>query len=136
MTRHDLNMTRFSQYWRRGVRSGWAYFVVWANCRAGSERLWLRRNAANLIEVSLWLGLLLLGALLWQWWGVALPVAMLLARTVWIASRVRHRAGSWGLSLLYGLNCQVVRIPVLVGQCRGLWYLVRRRPARLIEYKD
>ncbi len=28
MTRHDLNMTRFSQYWRRAMRAGYAYAEV------------------------------------------------------------------------------------------------------------
>jgi hypothetical protein len=61
---------------------------------------------------------------------------LVMARTVWIAHRVRCRTDGWVSSILYGLNCQFIRIPLFVGQLRGLWYLARRRPARLIEYKD
>lgn len=136
MTRHDLDIMRFSQYWRRAVRSGWAYAVVGATCRAGKERVWMRRNLANILEVSAWVGLVVAAVLLSEWRFLLALAALVMVRVIWIGSHVRRRVGGWGGAILYGIHCQVMRLPILVGQIRGLWYLLRRRPARLIEYKD
>ncbi len=136
MTSHDLNITRFQQYWRRAVRSGWAYAVVGAICRIGPERIWIRRSLATVVEFAAW-AVLIIGALalpdvrlLWVF-GV-----LVLLRTVWIGCKVHARAAGWGTALLYGIHCQFMRIPLLVGQLRGWWFLLRRHPSALIEYKD
>lgn len=136
MTQHDLNMSRFRQYWRRAVRSGWAYMVIAVVCHADPERLWRRENVANVLEVSLWLALLVLSLVFRDWSYLAVWLGLLAVRTAWIARNVRDRTDGWGSSLLYAFNCQFMRIPLLVGQVRGMWFLLRRRPARLIEYKD
>jgi hypothetical protein len=130
-----LALTRFRQHWRRAVRSGWAYAVVAAVCRTDSERLWLRENVSNVLEVSFWLGLVVAAVVSQRWWIITLLLGTVAARTVWIACRVHHRSDGWASSILYGLNCQFMRIPVFVGQLRGAWHLLRRRPAGLIEYK-
>jgi cellulose synthase/poly-beta-1,6-N-acetylglucosamine synthase-like glycosyltransferase len=136
MIQHDLSMTRFRQYWKRAVRSGWAYLVVAVLCYSRSERLWLRENIANVAEVFLWGALLALGALKITWWTPGLLVGLVTVRTLWIARRVRFRAEGWGPCLLYGLNCQFVRIPMLVGQLLGVWYFLKDRSAQIMEYKD
>jgi glycosyltransferase involved in cell wall biosynthesis len=136
MTQHDLDITRFRQYWRRAVRSGWAYAVVGVTCRAGKERVWRGRNLANVLDVSAWVGLVV-AAVFSSDWRILLALAGLVAaRVIWIGRGVRPRVAGWGDALLYGIHCQFARLPILVGQIRGLWYLLRRRPARLIEYKD
>ena len=46
MTGHDLAMTRFSQYWRRAVRSGYAYAEVSTRFRNTDLPLWGTKRAA------------------------------------------------------------------------------------------
>lgn len=135
MTLHDLNMTRFGQYWRRGVRSGWAYVVVAARCHDSKERLWLRENAVNVIELTAWL--VLLGLLIGtrQVWVLGVVLAFFVLRTTRIATNVRNRADSLMSAVLYALHCQFMRLPLAVGQAKGLWYLLHRRPVRLADYK-
>ena len=130
MVQHDLNMTTFRQYWQRAVRSGWAYIVTAAKCRAGPEPLWRRENIANAAEVLVWLVAAGFAVVLWNLWILILLVVVPFLRTVWIASRVRLRTDTWNTALLYGLSCQFMRIPLFVGQIRGLWYLLRRREAK------
>ncbi len=134
MVLHDLNMTRFGQYWRRAVRSGWAYCVVAARCRRGPERLWLRENVVNAVEVGGWVGLLVLAAVLSGAWGVGAWLGLLALRGAWIAARVRRRADGWGSAVLFAGHCLFSRVPILVGQLKGLWFLVSGKPAELMEY--
>ena len=50
MTLHDLAITRFSQYWRRSQRAGYAYAAVSARFRSTSDPFWseeARRNRAR-----------------------------------------------------------------------------------------
>lgn len=136
MIQHDLAMTRFRQYWRRAVRSGWAYLVVAVLCRGHADRLWFRENLATAMEVGLWGMLLIAGIAGLKWWAPLGLLGLVVVRTAWIARRVRFRADGWSSALLYGLNCQFVRIPTVVGQVLGLLYFLRNRTAKIIEYKD
>src|SRR5580698_3421320 len=47
MTKHDFNMTRFQQYWRRAVRSGHAYAEVSKRFRATDDQLWQPARVRN-----------------------------------------------------------------------------------------
>jgi hypothetical protein len=64
MTLHDVAMTRFRQWWRRGVRAGHAYAEGAARHGRESERHWVREVRSNWI----W-GLVLPGLAL----GLAVP---------------------------------------------------------------
>lgn len=134
MTQHDLNMTRFSQYWKRLVRSGWAYCVVAARCRRGPERFWIKENAVNAAELAVWIGLAVAAAASGTWWAWPILAALLAGRVAWIAASVRCRAENWWSAVLYAVHCLFGRIPFFVGQIRGLWFLITQRPAKLIEY--
>lgn len=124
MVKHDLDMTRFRQYWQRLVRSGWAYAVVAARCWRGRERLWLRENAVNAAEVGVWFTLLAASLVSRTPWGALLAVALILSRAAWIAAKVRSRSETNSNALLYGLHCQFSRLPFFVGQLKGAWFIL------------
>ncbi|NIF25231.1 glycosyltransferase [Pantoea sp. Tr-811] len=83
MTLHDAAMTRFSQWWRRSVRGGYAFAEGAYLHGDPPERHWRRESRRA------WL------------WGLALPVAILLACTVF---------DGWGLLLLLVYPLQAVRL--------------------------
>lgn len=134
MTLHDAAMTRFAQWWRRGVRAGHAYAEGSARHGRGDERHWVRETRSN-----------------W-FWGLGLPagslalaiptgggsLALLLGYAA-LGLRV-HRAGRRrGLgpaaARTYATFCVLGKFPQALGQAR---YWVRRvtgRPGGLIEYK-
>ena len=60
MTIHDAAMTRFSQWWRRAIRSGMGYAQAWSVTRHGGE-VGLYRN--ELRRALVWAGALPLGAI-------------------------------------------------------------------------
>ncbi len=138
MTGHDLNITRFGQYWRRALRAGHAYAEISTRFRASSDPMWLRESRKNYISGGFWvasllgcvamLGLSVVPAMLW----IALLIILSL-RSGWKARWKAPRQPI--LLLLYGLHSQLQQIPILIGQ---LQFDLNRRAGRqrgLIEYK-
>jgi len=131
MTRHDAAMTRFGQWWRRTLRSGYAFAQGAALHGAPPERHWVRETRSALA------------------WGAALPLAALLL----IAG-----VGAWGALLLLLYPAQVARLAlrsrrwVAIPWRRALFLVLGKLPealgvlrfgahrligrhGRLIEYK-
>jgi glycosyltransferase involved in cell wall biosynthesis len=121
MVLHDLAMTTFKQYWRRGEATGKAYMRVSARYWRFPEKMWLRETLRNFLEPLLWIAIGALGAALGgAWWALIALSGWWALRTFKIAVAARNRAAGWGSGLLYGLHCQFVRLPVVVGQVKGL----------------
>lgn len=134
LTLHDVNMTRFREYWLRCLRTGHAYaevaqrypnFVAWRHAR------W--RSIYHLFAVILAVALSVATFSLWPIaaWLVLLSVAIL--RNTW---RSRARVGSIGAALLYSSHLYLAKIPIAAGQC-DYWLrrLIGHRPRALVEYR-
>jgi glycosyltransferase involved in cell wall biosynthesis len=134
MTLHDMAMTRFSQWWRRSTRSGYAYAEGAAMYGKPPERHWVR----EIRRIMLWgivIPCIILG-LAWPTRGISFLLCLAYPlQAAWIA----RRQGKAGLlprdAWLYGAACVVGRFPNTVGAVR-YWYgrLTGRRQA-LIDYK-
>lgn len=120
MTRHDLAMTRWAQYWRRAVRAGHAYAAVADRSANSAAPLWgdvaraNRRHAlvllvglAATIAISVGVGSL------WPIVAFALCVGALVLRS---AYRARWRHGDPVTLLLYGIHSHLQQIPIFWGQ--------------------
>lgn len=134
MTRHDVAMTGFGAYWKRGIRSGHAYVeVALRRCR-GSGRAWLRR-AITILAYGLGLPVLALAGAFIHW-SIPLAVGLLYARLAGsMVLSCRGKGRGWGLSIAYALLNTL-------GKAAGAWGIVRfmllrlaGRRSRLIEYK-
>ncbi len=139
MTGHDLNITRFSQYWRRALRAGHAYAEISARFRGSSDPMWRQESKSNFIRGGFW-ATSLLGcvALL----GVS-PVPLLLWLTLLLALsfrsgwRARWKAPKQpALLLLFGIHSQLQQIPILLGQLQFDRNQKAGRRGELIEYKQ
>lgn len=131
MTLHDAAIEHFGQWWRRTLRSGYAFAEGASLHGAPPERHWVRESR------SAWL------------WGMAIPL-LVLAIAVWWSS--------WGLLLLLVYPLQVLRLavraglppreswwragflvlgkfPEMLGQLKFLIHRYAGSQARLIEYK-
>jgi glycosyltransferase involved in cell wall biosynthesis len=139
MTRHDLNMTRFSQYWRRAMRAGYAYAEVSNRFRGSADPMWSQESRRNIRSGSfwiVWLAVMLLLLAFRNVWVLAwfAPLIALPVRSAW---RARSRApGQRKLLLLYGIHSQFQQIPILFGQ---LTYFRDRQSGKQrtqIQYKE
>jgi cellulose synthase/poly-beta-1,6-N-acetylglucosamine synthase-like glycosyltransferase len=139
MTLHDLAMFRFSQYWRRSVRTGYAYAEISNKYAKTDDPIWSAESKSNLTRGVFWLlGPVLALALSVLVHSIApfalfLVVACILfART---AAKVSRKTRSLKLLLAYSLHSHLQQVPILFGQIR---YQRRRRQggsAAIIEYK-
>jgi len=140
MTRHDLAITHWSQYWRRAERAGYAYAAVSERFAGTRLPLWKEVARANVVHAGILVGVAataLLGCVL-----SLSPVPALLATAFYAALAVRSALRSrWKNAsittlLLYGVHSHLQQIPILVGQ------LIYRRErtgggvSRLVWYKE
>lgn len=129
MTRHDADMHRLSQWWRRSRRAGHAFAEVSWLHRAGPERIWQRETRravgwAALPVVAAGAGMVTP----WAW----LALAALPAQVVRIARRDPRPHRRWGRAVLTVAG----KLPEAVGVAEfHLRRLGGRGRARLIEYK-
>lgn len=141
MTRHDAAMTRWSQWWRRVIRTGWA-FAEGAATYGASEEHYNRRESLRII---LW-GVAYPAVLLVLCVGTAFAPSMLWLLLLWLCATplmvwriARYRRACfgdpWRHGMLYGALVMLGKIPEAVGAWR--YWRQRRRGgvARIIEYK-
>jgi GT2 family glycosyltransferase len=132
MTVHDIRITKFSQYWRRAVRSGWAYALAgWRN-RKGVGFTYFRQG----LKFTLHAFALLVTALASIfYWPLFLLLLILLGWIVWRAGRFAH---SKGLSTQDSLLYAALAIPVRFAQARGflgaMISIASGANAKIIEY--
>jgi GT2 family glycosyltransferase len=134
MTLHDVAMTRFRQWWRRGVRAGHAYAEGAARHGHEPERYWVKESRSNwlwgliLPAAAVLLAPVTAGASL-----VVLVVYPVLAARIYLASR--RRDVSPRDSLLYAFFCVMGKVPQAIGQSLYWARRIAGRQTRLIEYK-
>ncbi|WP_207101603.1 glycosyltransferase family 2 protein [Paracoccus shandongensis] len=126
MARHDAAMHRFSQWWRRARRAGYAYALGAALHGRGPER----HNVAQARRALAWgLGIPLaavLGAVLVH----PLLLALLLAWPLQVV-RLWRRDGD----LVRAGFLTMGKLPEAIGVLEYWWKRIGRRGQRLIEYK-
>lgn len=154
MTRHDLNMTRFAQWWRRQFRVGYHGLDIerrlvpaladGPDASAGRPPAIfgpsLRRARAWGIG---WPCLVLAGMALGWWIGgpvvalgmLAFGVAVLVAQAARLAWRVRRRVDRPGDALAHGALMVAEKWANLAGQVQHVRDRRRNRGGGLVEYK-
>jgi GT2 family glycosyltransferase len=136
MATHDADITRFSQWWRRSLRSGYAY----------AEAAFLHGQPPECAGVhesrSIWfwgaiLPVLAL-ALAWATRGqslllLLLAYTLLFLKTYRSASRGRMTAAD---AALYAGACTLAKFPQVLGQLKFRWTRLSGRASGIIEYKS
>jgi hypothetical protein len=139
MTGHDLQITRFSQYWRRATRAGHAYAEVSERFRRSSDPSWDSDRKRNLIRGTFWPISLVTAVLAGIRFGlipIALWLALLSLLSVRSAWKARWKTGSQLTLLLYGIHSHLQQIPICAGQLQYELGKRRGRAKALIEYKE
>jgi GT2 family glycosyltransferase len=131
MTLHDAAMHHFGQWWRRQVRSGYA-FAQGAHLHGrGPERHWVWESRRALTW-GIAFPLLVISALAVLGWLGAL---LLLIYPLQIVRRMLRMTGSLRTRLQFAFFEQLSRFPEAIGQLRFLRDRLLGRRGHLIEYK-
>jgi len=133
MTTHDLAISRWSQYWKRTSRAGYAYAQMSWRTRDRNVQLWVNESRGNVLRAFALLGLRSLSLLNYAA-GVA-GLLLLAALCIRSAFRSRWKTNNLVSLSLYGIHSHFQQLPILSGQCAFLWDLAHRRRRTLIEYK-
>ncbi|MDJ0556394.1 MAG: glycosyltransferase family A protein [Microcoleaceae cyanobacterium MO_207.B10] len=135
MTYHDAQITRFSQWWKRSVRGGYAYAEGASMYGNTPEKHWVKESR------RVWL------------WGLCLPLLflvgigcigrwsflLLIGYIIQLAKIFRfYQSYSWNLrdNLLYSGFCVLAKFPELLGQIKFHRNRLLKQQSVLIEYKN
>jgi len=140
MVQHDLAISRFSQYWRRALRTGYAYAQVSERIRPLDSPVWHRQARRNrphgAAMVAIVAGAPILAVAFRSIVPVFILIALLAALALRTAIRSRWNKAPLGTRLLHGLHSHLVQIPLLFGQLRYRLDRLAGWNPELIEYKD
>jgi glycosyltransferase involved in cell wall biosynthesis len=140
MTGHDLAMTRWFQYSRRAMRTGYAYAEVSKRFRGSRLPFWEfearhNRNRA-LVQAAIIASALLASVISRTGWPIGAAMLLFLALSWRTASMVAWKTPSLLTRFLYGMHSHLQQIPIYIGQLQ-YWRDHRKGRARgLIEYKE
>jgi cellulose synthase/poly-beta-1,6-N-acetylglucosamine synthase-like glycosyltransferase len=131
MTLHDAAMTRFAQWWKRSLRTGFAY-AEGARLHGGPpERLWVRESrSAWLWGVVLPLFIVAAGAFVHPGWVLALLLYPLQVVRLFLRGSGSPVA-RWARAAFLVLG----KFPEAAGQLKSLLHRLTGTAGRIIEYK-
>jgi glycosyltransferase involved in cell wall biosynthesis len=138
MTGHDLQITRWSQYWKRATRAGHAYAEVSERYRDSDDPLWNSARKGNLIKGGFWIVSFTAAVAACVPFGflpIALWFALLLLLSLRSARKARWKTGNKLTLFLYGIHSHLQQIPICAGQLKYALDKRRSTRSRLIEYK-
>ncbi|HBB31986.1 MAG TPA: glycosyl transferase [Cyanobacteria bacterium UBA8803] len=134
MTLHDAAMLKFSQWWKRAIRGGWAMAAGKALHGASPERYMARENFSRWIWGMI-LPLIALGCAGFTW-GLSLLLFAGYPILMWRVYRYRRRYGDPpSHARLYAFWCVLAKLPEAIGQLQYWLTRWRGKQAHLIEYK-
>jgi len=146
MTMHDMNMHRFGQYWKRNVRTGYAYAQLADRYRNTSDPLWLRNARANYVRGTVWPASLLAAVVVsgWlagvrssmAWMPVPAWLAVLVVLSLRSAAKLRWKKAPTRTLVEAGFASHLQQLPILLGQLEYLRDKKARRQRGIIEYKS
>ena len=136
MTRHDIRMTSWRQWWRRSVRAGHAYAEGASLHGAPPQRHWVKERRSILVWA---LGMPMAAILLaWPTSGISLAGLLVAYATLVLkATWSTHRRGniSWRRAVVYGAQCVGGKLPQCWGVLQFLWPRAQHGTRQIIEYK-
>lgn len=135
MTIHDAAIYRFSQWWKRAVRCGYAYSLGFSMHGAAPENHFRRER----LRVVVWGFLIPMCLLLLAIPTFGISLSGFLIYPLQMYRIARYARGRHGLSAkdarAWGVSCKVAKFPEFVGVCRFWFNRLTRREAKIIEYK-
>lgn len=134
MAIHDMAMTRFSQWWRRSIRGGWAVAEGTAMYGQSPERYMVREQFSG----WLWGLAVPITSISLAWLTHGLSLSLLLGYPYLMLRVYQYRKGQGDISAhasLYAFFCVLSKVPQAIGQLKYWFTRWQGQPATIIEYK-
>lgn len=134
MTLHDADMSKFSQWWKRSIRGGWAVAEGFAMYGKSEEKYMVREN----FSAWFWGFTLPILALSLSWFTNGLSLLLMLGYLVLMWRIYQYRIKHGDLTShgrLYAFWCVLSKFPQVIGQFQYWLTRWRGKQANLIEYK-
>lgn len=137
MTLHDAKITRFSQWWKREIRNGYAYAEGFWLHGLSRESHWVRES----LRCWFWALCLPLLAVIGLFLTQGLSIFLLLAAYTILAFRVyrmvRNKEFNLQDAISYALFCGILdKYPKLWGQMQFFVFKILKRQRTIVEYKN
>jgi cellulose synthase/poly-beta-1,6-N-acetylglucosamine synthase-like glycosyltransferase len=140
MTRHDLAITRWQQYWKRSTRAGHAFAEVSERFRETEQQFWTGESKRNrnraLVLLTLFVTGLAGSILLTSLLPALLVIIFLLVLASRSAWKARWKSNDHVALMLYGLHSHLQQIPIYFGQLQYKWNRKNGKRSMLLEYKE
>lgn len=134
MTKHDMAMHHFNQWWKRMTRAGWSVAEGCAMYGQSDERYMVREYRSG----WLWGAIIPLVSLIMAWPSHGISLLLLLGY-LYLGYRIYRYRVDYGddarASRIYAVFCTLSKFPQLVGQIKYSFNQITKQPAQLIEYK-
>lgn len=137
MTGHDLQITLWSQYWKRATRAGHAYAEISERYRSSKDPSWASERMGNLIRGSFWsfsLVVVIIACIRFGTLPFALWLSLLLLLAVRSGWKARWKEARPWILFVYGIHSQLQHTPILVGQLQYEFNKRQGKAPKLIEY--
>jgi glycosyltransferase involved in cell wall biosynthesis len=134
MCLHDMGVTRFSEFWKRTIRTGFAYAqLAWLHGRSGPRR-WITRTIGAVVYGLILPMIVLSGWIIhWSLSVVALTgiLALILRLIQW---RIRQR-DPFRIAVAYAALITLCKTAQAIGAVRFFAGMLLGRTPKIIEYK-
>ncbi|HHO76656.1 MAG TPA: glycosyltransferase [Deltaproteobacteria bacterium] len=122
MTLHDINMSSWSQYFRRAYRSGYAYAEIGMRFIRNRERLWLRELARIVIRAVAPPAVIFAGYLTgFKTPGIILGLLVLLRPILRMGNLLKTFGQTRTMTFAYACHSILVIYPQFLGIARYFW---------------
>ena len=140
MTKHDLAITRFTQYWRRATRAGHAFAEVSQRFAATDNPFWtdeVRRNRNRAVALcAIPVAALGMSLAIHAWWPLPSAIAVLVLLVLRSAWKARWKSSDTVALLQYGAHSHLQQLPIAWGQLQFFFHRRSGRRVGLVEYKQ
>lgn len=131
MTLHDAAMTRFGQWWKRTLRSGYAY-AEGAHLHGAPPEMHRVKETRRVWMWSLGIPVVIVSLAMWLWIWCLVLLLIYPVQVARLALRgTRSMRENWWRALFLVLG----KFPEAIGQLTFLYNRLTGKTARLIEYK-
>ncbi len=133
MAKHDAAMTKFSQWWKRSMRAGYAY----ANAYFLHGRSEGKFKLKDMVSIILWafaLPIFIIFLTFIDSWYFLL-IAVYLVQILRLTLRYKEQNRGWKIAFLRSFFTVIAKFPQLLGVMKVIYNKVVNKESRLIEYK-